>query len=412
MISVFSFFSGSGFLDLGFERPLDQGDDPTQVARVATVNEFDSAFERAYKHGRGQLGLDTSGTVFMPGSAEEMLPGGKYDAQLSSAMTAARERGEIIGFLGGPPCPDFSIGGKNAGAEGDNGRLTSTYFTLIRHHQPDFFLFENVKGLYRTKVHREFFEREKAQLEAAGYVVTEKLVNAIEYGAPQDRDRIILIGLHQNFLAREHGITEVTPAVKAAVGRAMRWYRYSPTWHHFGRSPLELDWPTTDAFEEHSQRAHTLPAEQERLTVQWWWYQNDVDNHPNAHHAFTPRAALPKFQTINEGDDSKKSYKRLHRHRYSPTAAYGNNEVHLHPYRARRLSAAEVLAIQTLPAGFSFPDDMSLTDMFKTAGNGVPYVMARGLARALFDLLLTDEIERELRATPAVVHQPELFELA
>jgi site-specific DNA-cytosine methylase len=50
------------------------------------------------------------------------------------------------------------------------------------------------------------------------------------------------------------------------------------------------------------------------------------------------------FKVIDEGDDLKKSYKRLHRWRYSPTAAYGNNEVHLHPYKARRISAAEALA--------------------------------------------------------------------
>lgn len=45
----------------------------------------------------------------------------------------------------------------------------------------------------------------------------------------------------------------------------------------------------------------------------------------------------------------KKSYKRFHRWCYSPTACYGKNEVHLHLYRARRLSAAEALAIQSLP---------------------------------------------------------------
>ncbi len=42
-------------------------------------------------------------------------------------------------------------------------------------------------------------------------------------------------------------------------------------------------------------------------------------------------------------------YKRLHRWRYSPTACYGNNEVHLHPYKPRRISVAEALAIQSLP---------------------------------------------------------------
>ena len=84
---------------------------------------------------------------------------------------------------------------------------------------------------------------------------------------------------------------------------------------------------------------------------------------------------------------SKKSYKRLHRWRYSPTVAYGNNEVHLHPYKPRRLSAAEALALQTLPKEFELPKDMTLTDKFKTIGNGVPYLLSSGVAKTVMHFL-------------------------
>ncbi|ECM5756065.1 DNA cytosine methyltransferase, partial [Salmonella enterica subsp. enterica serovar Enteritidis] len=93
-----------------------------------------------------------------------------------------------------------------------------------------------------------------------------------------------------------------------------------------------------------------------------------------------------------EGDVSRKSYKRLHRNRFSPTAAYGNNEVHIHPYLPRRLSAAEAMALQSLPKEFELPDDMTLTDMFKTIGNGVPYLAAKGLADTVFDFLKNQNI--------------------
>ena len=88
---------------------------------------------------------------------------------------------------------------------------------------------------------------------------------------------------------------------------------------------------------------------------------------------------------ISEGDDGKKSYKRLHRWRYSPTAAYGNNEVHLHPFKPRRLTVAEALAIQSLPANFELPSTMTLSNMFKTIGNGVPYLAALGLAKSILN---------------------------
>ena len=93
------------------------------------------------------------------------------------------------------------------------------------------------------------------------------------------------------------------------------------------------------------------------------------------------------MEVIDEGDDSKKSYKRLHRWRYSPTVAYGNNEVHLHPYKTRRLSAAEALSLQTLPKEFVLPPEMTLTDKFKTIGNGVPYVLSSGIAKTIRDFM-------------------------
>ena len=89
------------------------------------------------------------------------------------------------------------------------------------------------------------------------------------------------------------------------------------------------------------------------------------------------------MMSVDEGDVSKKSYKRLHRWRYSPTVAYGNNEVHLHPYKERRISAAEAMSLQTLPKEFVLPEKMTLTNKFKTIGNGVPFVLASGIARTI-----------------------------
>lgn len=143
------------------------------------------------------------------------------------------------------------------------------------------------------------------------------------------------------------------------------------------------NWPLVDKFIEDgvTVRPKGIPSE---LMVQHWFDKNNVTDHPNSKHCFVPRAGKAKFETVLEGDDSKKSYKRLHRWRYSPTAAYGNNEVHLHPYKARRITVAEALAIQSLPAKFELPSDMTLSNMFKTVGNGVPYLAIRGLAESIF----------------------------
>lgn len=57
-----------------------------------------------------------------------------------------------------------------------------------------------MKGLWRTKKHREFFEELKKMLNDAGYITTERLTNALEYGAPQDRDRILMFGIDKDVL--------------------------------------------------------------------------------------------------------------------------------------------------------------------------------------------------------------------
>lgn len=355
---IFSFFSGAGFLDLGFERAGYQ---------IGYVNEVHTPFLKAYIHSRQKMCIPQPLHGYFEGDIEDCLSG-QESKRLTTLVTGAKRDKQLVGFIGGPPCPDFSVGGKNRGQHGENGKLSQIYIDLICKQQPDFFVFENVKGLYRTTRHRQFFDGLKKQLYEAGYSCTERLINAIEYGAPQDRERIILFGVRQQKLKKKISNFNWLSHTSFPEGKA-----------------LEYPWPGSQALTLKRVRPKLIPVE---LTIQHWFNKNDVDSHPNSHHQFKPRAGLAKFETVYEGDDSKKSYKRLHRWRYSPTAAYGNNEVHIHPYLPRRISVAEALAIQSLPKDFELPSDMSLSNMFKTVGNGVPFLAALGLAQTILEFLL------------------------
>ncbi len=349
-IKIFSFFSGAGFLDLGFE---------TEGCEVVFVNEVHKPFLDAYIHSRNKLNIPTPQFGYHNCNVSDFLAEKSID--LKKYIALVQNDKNITGFIGGPPCPDFSVAGKNRGEHGENGILSQIYIDIICEQLPDFFIFENVKGLYRTSKHKIFFNKLKEKLISYGYVLTERLINAIEYGVPQDRERIILIGTKkQNFKEKIEKFDWISEA-KYPNGIA-----------------FDFVWPTCDT-NTSSFPPVSVPLE---LTVQHWFEKNEVSNHPNSKHFFQPRAGLKKFLTVLEGDDSKKSYKRLHRWRYSPTAAYGNNEVHIHPYLPRRLSAAEALAIQSLPKNFELPDNMTLTNMFKTIGNGVPFLAAQGVARS------------------------------
>lgn len=349
--SVFSFFSGSGFLDLGFERA---------GFNVVFVNEINKEFIEAYKYSRRILNIPTPRYNHHQTSIDDFISGDGFK-MLSNYIKEEKNLSDSVGFIGGPPCPDFSVAGKNKGKDGENGKLSQSYIDAIKKHQPDWFVFENVKGLWRTKKHREFYEKIKLELNDCGYLVTERLLNSIEFGAPQDRERIIMFG------------------VKTSYRSDLSSFNWESNMPYPGRAAFKYSWPSTHPYGS----TPSKPDIPENLTIKWWFDNNDVENHPNANDYFKPRAGLAKFLSVSEGDTSKKSYKRLHRWRYSPTAAYGNNEVHIHPWLARRISAAEALAIQSLPIEFQLPPSMSLSAKFKTIGNGVPFKLSHGLALSI-----------------------------
>ncbi len=360
--SIFSFFSGSGFLDLGFEM---------SGFSIDLVNEYSKAFITAYQYSRLRMGMPEPKYGYQNVDVNEYLT--VRANELREYIKTEHEAGNLVGFIGGPPCPDFSVAGKQRGRNGDNGKLSLSYIQLIIDQQPDFFLFENVKGLWKTGKHRLFYDELKMMLADAGYRMSNRLTNSIEFGAPQDRDRILLFGLRQMSFPNHNMML-------------FPWKRHIV---YDLKRLKSMSWPEQEEFEEDCVRIcpSNIPKE---LTVQYWFDKNDVENHPNAHDCFVPRQGLKKMLVVQEGDVSKKSHKRLHRWRYSPTVAYGNNEVHLHPYHARRLSVSEALALQSLPKEFVLPPDMSLTDKFKTIGNGVPFLMAKGIAETIHEYL--DEI--------------------
>ena len=363
-LKIFSFFSGSGFLDLGFEKA---------GFEIELVNEFQPNFMKAYKYSRKKMNMPEPKYGYFNIDVNEFLNDRKNE--LHQYIDAERDGNSFIGFIGGPPCPDFSIAGKQRGRDGENGKLSLSYINLIIEMKPDFFLFENVKGLWRTARHRAFYEELKEKLSNAGYEMTDRLTNALEYGAPQDRDRILLFGVR-------HEILKDYFATSNSI-QSFPWKKYQS----YDLNEIKnLPWPQTEPYEENSVKKCPagIPVE---LTVEYWFEKNDVNHHPNAKDYFTPRIGIVKMKVIDEGDDHKKSYKRLHRWRYSPTVAYGNNEVHLHPYKTRRLSAAEAMSLQTLPKEFCLPPEMSLTDKFKTIGNGVPFILANGIAKTIKDFL-------------------------
>lgn len=365
-VPMLSFFSGAGFLDIGFLRH--------GKFEFVWHNECHEPFARAYEHGVGRLGYNTSNNKIQSRAKVENLRAKQIRQQAFRGKPP-----KMFGIVGGPPCPDFSRAGKNGGGKGENGRLTAVFTRMILQLRPTFFLLENVPGLLETKKHRKFLFEQLRKL-GAHYAVDMKVLNALEYGVPQHRRRLFIFGVNSRWLsAHRNDGAFIKKRSKATLEME------APESKTIGEVEAVLSQNDWFCWPEGTYKAADIVpgACPKVLTVGNKFAQ--INGHPNASDFFRPYS--DKFTRIQEGDVSRKSFKRLSRKFYSPNAAYGNNEVHLHPTKNRRISVAEALSLQGVPSEYSFPGDMTLSAKFKAIGNGVPVPVAGVMARSIFAFL-------------------------
>ena len=381
-IGIYSFFSCSGFLDLGFE--LANGN-PYEV-RMA--NEIDEHFRKCYRYARAHLNrpINLSDDFIFPNSISDFVKWGgrpkrgceEIYHRFSQLLEVERQNGRVFGFIGGPPCPDFSVAGKNAGKNGDVGPLSSKYVRLICQERPHFFVFENVKGLLSSGKHFTYFKSLCVKL-SEQYYFSYRLVNALWYGVPQYRERLIIVGIRRDLVENYSN---------RKMGEDLHWEDFQWT------KRLVIDarnqWPTSQPFNPDPNVTRPIDRRGVKdLSIKEWWEKNDVVNHPNQVNQTKPSLkTIARIATIREGNTVGKSYHRLHRWKYAFTACYGHNEVPLHPWENRRISVAEALATQSLPRDFSFPVDMGISALFKAVGNGVPFLMSQRIAEMVHAFLV------------------------
>ena len=368
-IPLLSFFSGGGFLDLGFEQA---GFD------VVWSNEVNESFADMYRAGISswRKAVGRANGKDCPMVNQSSIDNLNTHVILKEAFGSVPP--EFFGVIGGPPCQDFSPAGKDLGAEGSRGKLTQTFANVVCDLRPSFFFMENVPGLIRKK-HRKFFQQIVAQLEDGklGYLTSDTVLNALEYGVPQHRERLFLIGFRKDIL--EDGYLR-----SVLLKQNKDWF---PWPHPPYKGAKDLDWPATSPF---GCEAPPVPANIPLELTVGRYVGDDAEQLPNGREAFTPYSK--KFTQIKEGDVSGKSFKRLHRYRYSPTVWYGNNEVHLHPWKPRRLTVREALRIQSVPDEYVLPPENTLTDKFRVISNGVPSRLARHIADALLQYIAKKEL--------------------
>lgn len=161
-MNIVSFFAGAGGLDLGFEKA---------GFNVIWANEFDKDIWATYKHNHPHTFLE----------------------QRSITNVDAADVPECDGIIGGPPCQSWSEAGAQRGIEDKRGQLFFDFIRILEAKKPKFFLAENVSGMQHAR-HREALTNIQEMFKKAGYSLFYKMLNAHDYGAAQDRKRVIFIG--------------------------------------------------------------------------------------------------------------------------------------------------------------------------------------------------------------------------
>lgn len=334
-----SLFSGCGGLDRGFE---DAG-----FNRV-WANDFDRDAQVVFRLNLGEI----DGRDIREVSVEE-IP----DCDIITA-----------GF----PCQPFSSAGNRKGVYDSRGELYLECLRIIEAKKPVVVLFENVKGLMSAKHQngKKLIEVIAEDLENLGYQVNYRVVNASDYGVPQNRERLILVGFRSDL-----NRTFVFPPVQDD--------KSSLTLGNILNIPSDVSnqvfWPFSP------QAQHMV----EQIPEGGSWKDIPYDRLPE------------RFRKIR--DDMKRYhspnfYRRFGRNEICGTitaSAQPENCGITHPTENRRFTIREIARIQTFPDDFIFLDDMkeNIKAMYKVIGNAVPCRLAEVIARAIFEQAFTENFE-------------------
>lgn len=163
-ISVVSLFSGGGGLDLGFKK----------------------------------AGFDIKWAIDNNSNAVSTYKANIGDhiicADINTIDLESLPHADVV--IGGPPCQSFSLAGKRD-VEDERGQLVWRYIHIIEHVKPKAFVFENVTGILSAKNSKgeKIIDLLKYAFIEIGYTLSTKVVNAADYGIPQRRKRVIIVGL-------------------------------------------------------------------------------------------------------------------------------------------------------------------------------------------------------------------------
>lgn len=334
---VISLFTGCGGLDLGFRQ---------NGYNVIWANDHEHWACETYKHNFGESIIE--------GDIEEINP---YDDKTIP---------ECDLILGGFPCQDFSMIWKRPGLDGERGNLYKSFLRFVDAKKPKAFIAENVKGLLTANKSLAIKQIIK-DFEAItpGYIIKPKLYNFAEYGVPQFRERILIVGIRIdtgfdfNHPKPTHGKNGQLPFV--TVGEAL-----------MGVEKIKFNNEQNKIADKTKQMLELIPE------------GGNFTDIPKEHPLYVKGMISHVYRRIKLDEPSK-----------TIIAAGGGGTWGYHYPENRALTNRERARIQSFPDNFEFLG--SVTEVRRQIGNAVPPVGVHAVAMALMPLFSGDYDKVDLK---------------
>ncbi len=354
--TAISLFSGGGGLDLGIARA---------GFRTRVAVEWEKYACQALRRNQ-ESRTSVGGHIYLDGC--QVLEGDIRDFSEIEILRSADlvpEQADLL--VGGPPCVTFSVAGQREGLQSATGQLFEDYVRVLDYAQPTAFIFENVRGILSAPgadgARGGALDEILDALSSAGYALSWRVIDAADYGVPQHRHRLIVIG-HRGTKALD--FPEPTHGNVEAIGL-------------LGDAGLLSPWQTVrDAIGD-------LPEAAPYGEIP------DVPNHVARRYS---EAVIESFRATEPGkrnplykrdrllwDQPAKTIRAQGKPKANGSGQKNSSHQSLHPDEPRQITVREAARIQTFPDWYEF--DKTFVNGYRVVGDAVPPVLGEVIAKSI-----------------------------
>ena len=286
-------------------------------------------------------------------------------------LDARAYTGQIDILIGGSPCQDFSIAGQRAGENGERGNLIWQFYRVVSEARPRVFVYENVKGFLSVDGGKSY-QRFLDTLRGLGYLCHAEVLNTKDYGIPQNRERLYIVGFldareyYAFSLAPKTGCGRLADFLDASVEEKYFLSDRALAYFHSKHPKFNGKFKPRNENESVATTITTNPGHRRTDMFIKVAGELDIPTFKRARQIYDTDGVSPTLLTAKNNQETPKVIQRSRG--FNKGAEFEQNNL-LKSERIRKLTPRECLRLQGFPESFKIV--VSDTQAYKQAGNAM-----------------------------------------